>query len=117
MNLQALGYVGIRTRKLDDWNAYATRFLGLQLVDQSRNALAYRMDDRKQRVVIEQGFAAGHQRIETHVDPDDEAAQLYVTPKTVEATLSRVYRKVGVRSRTELARRFAGDAATTESVG
>jgi DNA-binding CsgD family transcriptional regulator len=32
------------------------------------------------------------------------AARLYVTPKTVEATLSRVYRKLGVRSRTELAR-------------
>lgn len=32
------------------------------------------------------------------------AAALYVTPKTVEATLSRVYRKLGVRSRTELAR-------------
>jgi DNA-binding CsgD family transcriptional regulator len=35
------------------------------------------------------------------------AAQLYVTPKTVEATLSRVYRKLGVRSRTELAGRLA----------
>ena len=34
------------------------------------------------------------------------AAQLYVTPKTVEATLSRVYRKLGVRSRTELAGRL-----------
>lgn len=32
------------------------------------------------------------------------AARLYVTPRTVEATLSRVYRKLGVRSRTELAR-------------
>jgi DNA-binding CsgD family transcriptional regulator len=32
------------------------------------------------------------------------AARLYVTPKTVESTLSRVYRKLGVRSRTELAR-------------
>jgi DNA-binding CsgD family transcriptional regulator len=32
------------------------------------------------------------------------AAALFVTPKTVEATLSRVYRKLGVRSRTELAR-------------
>jgi DNA-binding CsgD family transcriptional regulator len=29
-----------------------------------------------------------------------------VTPKTVEATLSRVYRKLGVRSRTELAGRL-----------
>jgi 2,3-dihydroxybiphenyl 1,2-dioxygenase len=53
MNLQALGYVGIRTRKLEDWSAYATRFLGLQLVDRSRNALAFRMDDRKQRIVVE----------------------------------------------------------------
>jgi DNA-binding CsgD family transcriptional regulator len=32
------------------------------------------------------------------------ATRLYVTPKTVEATLSRVYRKLGIRSRTELAR-------------
>ena len=37
------------------------------------------------------------------------AAQLFVSPKTVEATLSRVYRKVGVRSRTELAHRLAAD--------
>jgi DNA-binding CsgD family transcriptional regulator len=35
------------------------------------------------------------------------AARLQVTRKTVEATLSRVYRKLGVRSRTELARREA----------
>lgn len=32
------------------------------------------------------------------------AARLHVTRKTVEATLSRVYRKLGIRSRTELAR-------------
>jgi DNA-binding CsgD family transcriptional regulator len=34
------------------------------------------------------------------------AAALYVTPRTVEGTLSRVYTKLGVRSRTELAHRF-----------
>jgi DNA-binding CsgD family transcriptional regulator len=34
------------------------------------------------------------------------AAALHVTPRTVEGTLSRVYAKVGVRSRTELARRW-----------
>src|SRR5262249_29332791 len=55
MNLQALGYVGIRTRRLEDWHAYAGRFLGMQLVDQSRTTLAYRMDCREQPVVIEQG--------------------------------------------------------------
>ncbi|MFN0153742.1 MAG: LuxR C-terminal-related transcriptional regulator, partial [Gaiella sp.] len=37
------------------------------------------------------------------------AARLFVTPKTVEATLSRVYRKLGVRSRTELARQLQAD--------
>jgi len=35
------------------------------------------------------------------------AAALFVTPKTVESALTRVYRKLGVRSRTALARRLA----------
>src|ERR1700691_6530271 len=52
MNLNALGYVGIRTKSLEDWAAYGTRFLGMQLVDKSRGTLALRMDDRKQRVII-----------------------------------------------------------------
>jgi DNA-binding CsgD family transcriptional regulator len=38
------------------------------------------------------------------------AAALYVTPKTVETHLSRIYRKVGVRSRTQLARQLSADA-------
>jgi DNA-binding CsgD family transcriptional regulator len=33
-------------------------------------------------------------------------AKLYLSPKTVETVLTRVYRKLGVRSRTELARRL-----------
>jgi DNA-binding CsgD family transcriptional regulator len=33
------------------------------------------------------------------------AAQLYVSPRTVEAHLTRIYRKEGVRSRSELAAR------------
>jgi DNA-binding CsgD family transcriptional regulator len=36
------------------------------------------------------------------------AAQLFITVKTVEAHLTRIYRKSGVRSRTELAGRYAG---------
>jgi DNA-binding CsgD family transcriptional regulator len=36
------------------------------------------------------------------------ASVLFVTPKTVESTLTRVYRKLEVRSRTELARKLAG---------
>ena len=52
MNLQTLGYIGVRAKNIDDWQAYASRFLGMQLVDQSKSALAFRMDDRKQRLVI-----------------------------------------------------------------
>ena len=52
MNLNALGYVGIRTHNLNDWAEYGTRFLGMQLTDKSRGAIALRMDDRKQRVIV-----------------------------------------------------------------
>src|SRR5688572_22985105 len=52
MALQALGYVGIRSRDLEDWAGYATRFLGMELVDRSSTSLTLRMDDRKQRVIV-----------------------------------------------------------------
>ena len=80
MTLQALGYVGIRTRKLEDWSAYATRFLGLQLVERSRNALAFRMDDRKQRIVVEAELGEGPAfygwEVENAKALDDLAARL-----------------------------------------
>lgn len=52
MALQALGYVGIRSKDLEGWAGYATRFLGMQLVDKSSTTLSLRMDDRKQRVIV-----------------------------------------------------------------
>jgi 2,3-dihydroxybiphenyl 1,2-dioxygenase len=52
MQLQSLGYVGVRTADIEEWETYATRFLGMQLVDTSRGALALRMDDRKQRLIV-----------------------------------------------------------------
>ncbi len=80
MTLQALGYIGIRTRKLEDWSAYATRFLGLQLVERSRNALAFRMDDRKQRIVVEEELGEGPAfygwEVENAKALDDLAARL-----------------------------------------
>ena len=52
MQLQSLGYVGVRTADIEEWETYATRFLGMQLVDTSRATLALRMDDRKQRLIV-----------------------------------------------------------------
>ena len=52
MTIQGLGYVGVRTKSLEDWAGFAEKFLGMQRVDQSRAGLAFRMDDRKQRLVV-----------------------------------------------------------------
>jgi len=57
--LQALGYVGFHAPALDEWKAYATRMLGFQVVDGSRRTAAFRMDDRRQRVIVEADGGAG----------------------------------------------------------
>jgi LuxR family transcriptional regulator, maltose regulon positive regulatory protein len=43
---------------------------------------------------------------------EEVAAALYVTPKTVEYHLTRVYRKLGLRSRAELVRQFTRTRST-----
>ena len=40
MDIQGLGYVGVRAKSLEDWTSFGTRFLGMQLVDKSAKALA-----------------------------------------------------------------------------
>jgi len=57
MSLQTLGYIGLRTKNLEDWTAYANRFLGMQLVDKSRGTASFRMDDKKQRLVVNEADA------------------------------------------------------------
>jgi DNA-binding NarL/FixJ family response regulator len=39
----------------------------------------------------------------------EAAAELFMSVRTVEANLTRIYRKLSVRSRTELANRMNGD--------
>jgi hypothetical protein len=62
---QALGYVGVRAKDLGDWASYGSGLLGLQRIDKSRSTLAFRMDDRKQRIIVDAdggegiGFSAG----------------------------------------------------------
>src|SRR2546423_11785110 len=61
MALDALGYFGVRARNRDDWSSFGEKFLGLQLVDRSRKTLTFRMDDRRQRIVVhEDATSDGH---------------------------------------------------------
>src|ERR1041385_4864940 len=53
MSVQALGYIGVRDKSLEDWATYGANFLGLQKIDKTRHAMAFRMDDRKQRLVVD----------------------------------------------------------------
>jgi len=62
MALDSLGYLGVRTRNLDDWSSFGEKFLGLQLVDRSRKSLTFRMDDRRQRLVVHEDESGGGQQ-------------------------------------------------------
>jgi 2,3-dihydroxybiphenyl 1,2-dioxygenase len=57
--LQALGYAGFGSDRLDDWRQFGTSLLGLQAVERGPQLLAFRMDDRKQRIVIDRSMADG----------------------------------------------------------
>src|SRR5438094_522968 len=59
MTIQALGYVGIEATSPEDWTGYGTRFLGLQLAERSAAQLVFRMDDRRQRIVVSPGERDG----------------------------------------------------------
>ena len=59
MLLQALGYVGFGSAALDDWRQFGTGLVGLQAVERSPSLLAFRMDDRKQRIVIDRSMPEG----------------------------------------------------------
>ena len=52
MAICALGYLGVRSDKLADWSDFGAKLLGMQLSDRGGKALSFRMDDRKQRLVV-----------------------------------------------------------------
>jgi 2,3-dihydroxybiphenyl 1,2-dioxygenase len=53
MRVRTLGYVGVSALDLADWRTYGTRHLGLQVVDRATGSVAFRMDDRAQRLIVE----------------------------------------------------------------
>jgi 2,3-dihydroxybiphenyl 1,2-dioxygenase len=52
MAVTALGYLGVRSDRLDDWSDFAGRLIGMQKIDRGGRALAFRMDDRAQRLFV-----------------------------------------------------------------
>lgn len=57
MQVSSLGYVGLGAQNLDDWRDYGPHFLGLELVDRADGSLSFRMDDRRQRLVVQRAGA------------------------------------------------------------
>lgn len=52
MAIIALGYLGVRSDRLDDWSDFAGKLLGMQRVDRGGKAVAFRMDDKVQRLLV-----------------------------------------------------------------
>ena len=81
--LQALGYAGFGSDNLDDWRQFGTHLVGFQAVERGPSLLAFRMDDRKQRVVIDRAMGedtvlASHEPIpgqDVHLSIDIELQQ------------------------------------------
>ncbi|MDO9713340.1 VOC family protein [Paracraurococcus lichenis] len=59
MTIQALGYVGIEATSPEDWAGFGTGLLGLMLAERSASQLVFRMDDRRQRLVVTPGSRDG----------------------------------------------------------
>jgi 2,3-dihydroxybiphenyl 1,2-dioxygenase len=59
MRIQSLGYMGVYAQDPDQWATFGCDLLGLQLSERSRTSIAFRMDDRAQRLIVQSGEAKG----------------------------------------------------------
>ena len=60
MLILGLGYITIKSDKLDDWTEFSSAYLGMQLVDKTSSTAVLRMDERKQRFVVTNETAASN---------------------------------------------------------
>ena len=58
-DLIALGYIGLSASSGADWRDFATGQLGMMAVDKGGKLQAFRMDDRRQRLIVEEDGADG----------------------------------------------------------
>src|SRR3954454_23879068 len=59
MALLGLGYAGFGADNIEDWRQFGSGLVGLQAVERGNSLLAFRMDDRKQRIVIDRAMGEG----------------------------------------------------------
>ena len=59
MPVLGLGYVGIEATDFEPWRAFAADVLAMELVERGPGAIGLRMDERCQRVLIQQGERDG----------------------------------------------------------
>ncbi|HKA40316.1 MAG TPA: VOC family protein [Burkholderiales bacterium] len=59
MAVQGLGYVGIDAKGFDAWRAFGTDVLAMQIVERGADAMALRMDNRCQRVLVQRAERDG----------------------------------------------------------
>ena len=57
--IRGLGYAGFGSSALEDWRQFGTNMLGFQAVERGNSLLSFRMDDRKQRIVIDRAMGDG----------------------------------------------------------
>ena len=60
MAIKALSYLGVTSEKIQEWSDYATKNLGMQEIDKTKNSLMLRMDDQKQRFSISNDGSEGY---------------------------------------------------------
>ncbi|MGZ0178721.1 MAG: VOC family protein [Acidimicrobiales bacterium] len=110
MTIVALGYIGIRSEQLEAWGGFAEKLLGMQVVDQTKRQLTFRMDDRRQRLVVSDepgnSLAFLGWEVAERGDLDQYAARL-----------EQAGHRVEIGSASLAARRFVTDLIVTEDPG
>jgi len=59
MPVLSLGYVGVDARDFEPWRAFGTDVLAMQVVERGADAIALRMDERCQRVLVQRADRDG----------------------------------------------------------
>jgi 2,3-dihydroxybiphenyl 1,2-dioxygenase len=90
MSLRSLGYVGVGADDLDAWSHMATNWLGMQQVEKGATCRAFRMDDHKQRLIVDRALDPGAHYFGWEVD---DAAALDALAARLESHDVRVTRE------------------------